>query len=511
MTTRGPSGAEIGLRYGTPAGRWVLVSTVLGSGMAFLDATVVNIALPAIGRDLGSGAAGLQWVVNAYTLTLAAFILLGGSLGDRFGRRRIFLTGVVLFATASALCGAAPDIGTLIAARAVQGIGGALLAPGSLAILQSSFASEDRGRAIGAWSGLGGLTGAIGPLLGGWLVEVATWRLIFLVNLPIAVAVVLVTVRHVPESADPGAVHRIDVAGTASAAVGLGGLTYGLTAWSAGGLSDPLVLGSLGLGVVALLAFVVVERRSSAPMLPLSLFRIKAFSAVNAVTFVVYAALSGVFFFVVVNLQVVAGFTPVGAGLALVPVTLLMLALSSRAGALSTRIGPRIPMTAGPLVGAVALLLLSRVGRGADYLTDVLPAVVLLGLGLSLTVAPLTSTALAAVSDRHAGLASGVNNAVARTAGLLAIAVLPLVSGVGSRLTDPSTLAPAYRTSMLICAGLMALGGLLAFGTIPSSYAAVRPPDAGEPAGPAAGERRPSPVRTHCAVGAPPLHPSSTG
>jgi EmrB/QacA subfamily drug resistance transporter len=506
MTTAAGSahdGQSAGLRYGQPAGRWVLLATVLGSGMAFLDATVVSIALPPIGRDLGAGAADLQWVVNAYTLTLAAFILLGGSLGDRFGRRRIFLVGVVCFTGASALCGFAPNVGTLVAARALQGVGGALLTPGSLAILQSSFAPEDRMRAIGAWSGLTGVAGAIGPLLGGWLVEVATWRLVFLINLPLALVVVLVTIRHVPESVDPDAVRRLDVAGTVLAVLGLGGLTYGLTAWSARGPSDPAVVGALVLGVVALAAFVATERRSRAPMLPLDLFRSRVFSAVNAVTFVVYAALSGIFFFLVVHLQVVAGFAPLEAGLALLPVTLLMLVLSARVGALANRIGPRLPMTVGPLVCALAGVGLSRIGQGARYVTDVLPWVSLLGLGLSLTVAPLTATALAAVEDRHAGLASGVNNAVARTAGLLAVAALPLLSGVGESLTDPATLAPAYRTAMLICAGLMVLGGLASLATIPSSYEAVRPSVS------APGGRATSPVQSHCAVGAPPLHPSS--
>jgi EmrB/QacA subfamily drug resistance transporter len=496
-------GQDAGLRYGQPAARWVLLATVLGSGMAFLDATVVSIALPQIGRDLGAGAAGLQWVVNAYTLSMAAFILLGGSLGDRFGRRRVFLAGVACFAAASALCGLAPDIGTLVAARGLQGIGGALLAPGSLAILQSSFAPAERGRAIGAWSGLAGMAGAVGPLLGGWLVEVASWRLVFLINLPVALAVLLVTLRHVPESADPGAVRRLDAAGTVLAAVGLGGVTYGLTAWSARGPSDPVVLGALALGAVALVAFGAAERRSRAPMLPLDLFRSRVFSAVNAVTFVVYAALSGVFFFLVVDLQVVARFPPVTAGLSLLPVTLLMLVLSARVGALAARIGPRLPMTLGPLLCAPALLGFSRIGEGARYVPDVLPWVTVLGLGLSLTVAPLTATALAAVEDRHAGLASGVNNAVARTAGLLAVAVLPLVSGVGRSLTDPVTLGPAHRTAMLICAGLMVLGSVLAWATIPSSYAAIRPPADGR----VDGGRPPSPVRTHCAVGAPPLHP----
>ena len=462
------------VRYGEAAGRWVLLATVLGSGMAFIDGTVVNIALPRIGQDLGSGAAGLQWVVNGYTLTLASFILLGGSLGDRFGRRRVYLVGVAWFAIASLLCGVAPSIGLLVAARALQGVGGALLAPGALAILQTSFVDGDRMRAIGAWSGLAGVAGAVGPFLGGWIVQVSSWRLVFLINVPIAIAVLLVARRHVPESTNPDAAHRLDISGALLGAAGLAGVTYGLTAWSGGGSSAAVVVLALVVGGLALIGFVVNEARSSHPMVPLSICAARTFTAVNVVTFAVYAALAGVFFFVVINLQVVSGFAPLPAGVALLPVTALMLLLSARAGALSTRIGPRLPMTIGPLLCACALVLLSRIGVGASYLGDVLPAVVVLGLGLSLTVAPLTATALAAAQDRFAGVASGVNNAVARTAGLLAVAVLPLVSGVGSSLTDPVTLAPAYRTSMLICAGLLVLGALIAVLTIPSTYAGVR-------------------------------------
>jgi EmrB/QacA subfamily drug resistance transporter len=462
------------LRYGEPAGRWVLLATVLGSGMAFIDGTVVNIALPRIGRAFHADAAGLQWVVNGYTLTLASFILLGGSFGDRFGRRRVYLVGVSWFAVASLLCGLAPNIGTLVAARALQGVGGALLAPGALAILQTSFVEGDRMRAIGAWSGLAGVAGAIGPFLGGWLVEVSSWRLVFLINVPVAAVVLAVAGRHVPESSNADAAHALDVAGATSGAAGLAGLTYGLTAWSGRGGGDPYVLGALALGVVGLVGFVTVEARSSHPMLPLSLFRVRAFSTVNLVTFTVYAALAGVFFFVVINLQVVAGFSPLAAGISLLPVTVLMLLLSARAGGLASRIGPRIPMTVGPGVCAIGLLLLARIGAGATYLVDVLPAVVVLGLGLSLTVAPLTATALASAQDRNAGLASGVNNAVARTAGLLAVAVLPLLSGAGSSLTDAASLGPSYRTSMLLCAGLLAGGGLLSAVSIPSSFAAVR-------------------------------------
>jgi EmrB/QacA subfamily drug resistance transporter len=490
----------------------VLLATVLGSGMAFIDGTVVNIALPQIGHAFGAGAAGLEWVVNAYTLTLAAFILLGGTLGDRFGRRRLFMIGVCWFAVASLLCGLAPNITMLVAARALQGVGGAMLVPGSLAILQSSFAPDDRMRAIGAWSGLAGVAGAIGPFVGGWLVQVSSWRLVFFINVPVAAVVLLVAIRHIPESANPDAAHHLDLTGALLGVVGLSGLTYGLTAWPGRGLADPLVIGPLAIGLAGLVAFVAAEARSPSPMLPLTLFKSKTFSAVNIVTFAVYAALAGVFFFVVINLQVVAGFSPLAAGISLLPVTILMLLLSARAGALATRIGPRIPMTAGPLLCALALIMVSRVGAHAAYLTDVLPALTVLGVGLSLTVAPLTATALAAAQDRNAGLASGVNNAVARTAGLLAIAILPLVSGVGTSLTNPVTLAPAYRTSMLLCATLLAIGAVIALVTIPSSYAAIRAQSGAPPTADtdtALPRRAVSPVMIYCAIGAPPLHPAA--
>jgi EmrB/QacA subfamily drug resistance transporter len=492
VTGTGAPAGDAGLRYGQPAARWVLLATVLGSGMAFLDGTVVVIALPQIGADLGDAPAGLQWVVNGYTLPLAALILLGGSLGDRFGRRRVFLVGVVWFAVASLLCGLAPDVGTLVAARVVQGVGGALLTPGSLAILQASFAPADRPRAIGAWSGLAGIAGAAGPFLGGWLVEAASWRWVFLINVPLAVVVVLVTLRHVPESTDPAAPRRVDVPGAVLCAAGLGGLTYGLTAWSGRGGADPVVLATLAGGVAALAAFGWVEARSPHPALPLQLFTVPAFRGVTAVTFAVYGALGGLFFLLVVHLQVVAGFSPLAAGTSLLPLTGLMLLLSSRAGVLAGRIGARLPMTLGPLICAGALVLLSRLDADAGYLADVLPAVVVLGLGLSLTVAPLTATALSSAGDGHAGVASGVNNAVARTAGLLAVAVLPLLSGVGDSLTDPATLAPAFRTAMLICAALMAVGAAVAASTIPGR-------------GPDAAPAVPLPARRHCAIDAPPL------
>ncbi len=494
------------VRYSQPAGRWVLAATVLGSALAFVDATVVNVALPAIGEELGADLAGLQWTINGYTLTLAAFILLGGSLGDRYGRRRVFLIGVWWFAGASLLCGLAPNIQTLVLARALQGIGGALLTPGSLAILQASFHPDDRARAIGAWSGLGGVAGAIGPLLGGWLVQLGSWRLVFLINLPLAVVVVLIAARHVPESADPQAAHRaLDVPGAVLGALGLGGLTYGLTEWPNRGATDPLVLVALVVGVVGLVGFVIGERRSTHPMLPLDVFASRQFTAANVVTFVVYGAIGVVFFLLVLTLQVVAGFSPIAAGLALAPVTVLMLLFSARAGALAQRIGPRIPMTLGPLVCAVGLLLFTRIGPGSTYLADVLPAAIVFGLGLSLTVAPLTATVLAAAEVRHAGVASGVNNAVARVAALLAVAALPLLTGLsGDQYTDPVALDEAFGMSMLISAGLLVAGGLLAFATIRSNV--LREPPPGEPE--TAGPREPSPCQRFCGVGAPPLHPA---
>ncbi|GAA1656327.1 DHA2 family efflux MFS transporter permease subunit [Actinoplanes couchii] len=466
------------MRYGSAAGRWVLLATVLGSSLAFIDSTVVNIALPTIGEDLRAEASGLQWTVNGYALSLASLVLLGGSLGDRFGRKRVFVTGVAWFALASLLCGLATSIELLVAARILQGVGGALLTPGALAILEAGFDPEDRPRAIGAWSGLGGIGGALGPFLGGWLVEIGSWRLIFLINVPVALLVLWVAARHVPESRDPAAARSFDVPGLLCGAIGLAGLTYGFTAWPADGPGDPVVLASLIAGVAGLVAFVLVERRSADPMLPLGIFRSAAFSGANAVTFLVYAANGGVFFLVVLNLQVVAGFSPLAGGLALLPITVLMLLLSARSGGLARRIGPRIPMTAGPLVCAAALVWLSAVGYGAGYLVDVLPPVILFGLGLALLVAPLTATALGSVDDSRAGIASGVNNAVARAAGLLSVAVLPLAAGLGAgSLTDAEALAPVYRSSMLICAALMTAGGVLAWFLIPNRLTKPTPAD----------------------------------
>ncbi len=463
-----------GVRWGTPAGRWVLLATVLGSSLAFLDASIVVIALPAIGSDLGAGTEGLQWTVNGYTLTLAALILVSGSLGDRLGRRRVFVIGAIWFALASAVCGLAPSTGTLVAARTLQGIGGALLTPGSLAIIHSSFAPEDRARAIGRWAGFTGIAGVIGPFLGGWIIEVAGWRWIFFINLPLAALVVWVTMRHVPESADETAARRLDVNGVALCVLGLAGLTYGLTAWPARGLTDPGVLGSLLVGLGALVGLVLWERRARNPMLPLRLFRSRAFSATQVETFLVYAALAGFGFFLTVTLQVVSGYSPIAAGLAGLPITILFLLFSSRAGALGELLGPRLPMGVGPLIAAVGALLLSRVGPDAPYLTAVFPGVVVLGVGLVLLVAPLTATALGSAPDHLAGTASGINNAVARSAALLAVAALPLAAGVGSDLGDAAALAPAHEIAMLTCAGLLVAGGAIGLLFIPASAAEVR-------------------------------------
>jgi EmrB/QacA subfamily drug resistance transporter len=496
------------VRYGQAAGRWVLLATVLGAGLTFIDATVVNIALPQIGERLHADAAGLQWTVNGYTLSLASLILLGGSLGDRFGRRRVFVIGIVWFAVASLLCGLAPNIEVLIAARVLQGVGGALLTPGSLAILESSFESDDRARAIGAWSGLGGVAGALAPFLGGWLVEAWSWRLVFLINVPLAIAVALIAMRHVPESRDPDAAQKLDIGGFVTGALGLGGLTYGFTAWPSLGPGSPVVITTLLVGVAGLVGFVYVERRSRHPMLPLDVFKSRAFSATNLVTFVVYAALGGMFFLIVLNLQVVAGFSPIAAGTAMLPVTLLMLLLSARAGQLGQRIGPRLPMTVGPLICAVGLVPLAFIGPHVSYWWGVLPAILVLGVGLSTTVAPLTATALGSVDSRHAGVASGVNNAVARAAGLLAVAILPLAAGIGAgSLTDPKALGPMYKTAIFICAGLMVVGAVVAFFGVPN-----RLPPRDEPAvSPTPPAKAPADegARYHCSISGPPLLPQA--
>lgn len=459
---------EEGIRYGSAQGRYVLVATVLGSGLALLDGTIVNVALPRIGASFDASLTALQWTVNAYAFTLAALLLLAGSLGDRFGRRRVFLWGVVWFALASAGCGAAPNVGTLIAMRALQGVGGALLTPGSLAILQAVFVREDRSTAVGAWSGFGAIAGAVGPLLGGALVQLAswTWRLAFLINLPVAAAVVVLSLRHVPETRDAEAAPSLDLAGAVLAVLGLGGLVYGLTEGPAEGWGV-VTSGSLAAGVVALGAFVAVEARRVAPMLPLGIFRSVQFSAANAVTLLVYAALGGAFFLLPLQLQEVMGLSPLASGSSLLPITAVMLLLSARMGRLAERRGPRLPMTAGPVVAAVGLALMARIGAGSTYFGTVVPAVVVFALGLTATVAPLTATVLAAAPRHQLGLASAINNDVARTASLLAVAVLPALAGLTSTHGPvAAALVAGYPRGMLITSCCCALGGVLAAVTI---------------------------------------------
>ncbi len=492
-----PSGALVeDLALSSARGRWVIVATVLGSGMSLLDSTVVGIALPSIHRTFHGDLGALQWVVTGYALTLAAFLLLGGSLGDRYGRRRIFAIGVVWFALASACCGLAPGAAWLIGARLLQGVGGALLTPASLAIIQASFRADDRARAIGAWSGFGGLAAAVGPLVGGYLLAVGSWRWVFFINLPLAALVLAVTVRHVPETRDPSSTGRIDSVGAVLAVAFLAGLTYGLIEAPTLGWSSPAVVASLALAAVTGPAFLVVEHRRARPMLPLGLFRSRQFSGANAVTFAVYGALGGALFLLPIELQLVAHYSPLASGLALLPVTLLMLVFSARSGQLSARIGPRLQMTLGPFVIAAGLLLLTRATHAGSYFTEVFPAVLLFAVGLAIVVAPLTATAMGAAPAEHSGVASAVNNVVARAAGLLAVALLPLLSGLtGAAALGSSALAVGFRTAMLISAFAAAAGGVIAALTIRN------------PAGP------PSPVveqysRTwHCALGNPPLRP----
>jgi EmrB/QacA subfamily drug resistance transporter len=442
------------------AGRGLLLGTVLGSSLALLDGSVVNVALPRIGRDLHAPLWGLQWTVNAYLLPLAAFVLLGGALGDRFGRRRIFLLGVIWFTAASALCGAAQGIGWLVAARALQGCGSALLTPGSLSLIQSTLRPDDRARAIGLWAGLGGVASAGGPLIGGYLIDTLSWRWIFYINVPLALLTVLVTLRFIPESRGADATGRFDVVGAAFGAIGLGAVTYALVE----GIAIPGVIGG-----VFLAANIWWEHRAGAgAMMPTSLFRSIDFSVINFVTLLIYGALGGLTFFLTVQLQVVTGFSAFEAGASAIPVTLILLLGSSRAGALGKRIGARIPLSLGAAVAAVGFALLVRVGADSTYWRDVFGPLVVAGLGITLLVAPLTSTVLAAAPNPLAGVASGINNAVARSGSLLAVAALPLVAGLsGDEYGQPAAFNHAYRIAILSCAGLLAVSAVVAFVLLP--------------------------------------------
>ena len=450
---------EVAVRYGTAQGRWVIIAAVLGSGVVFLDGTVVNVALPALSRDLNASVRGLQWILDSYLVTLSALLLLGGSAGDRYGRRSMFVAGLGGFVIASVFCGLAPSVGFLIAARALQGVAGALLVPASLSIISSVFDGDDRGRAIGAWSGLAAVAGAVGPLAGGWLVDAGSWRLIFFLNVPVAAVAVAIAVRHVPETSDDD-VGPLDVTGAALVSAGIALVAYGLIEHSA-------VVGLAG--VAALVAFLAVERRGDRPMLPLSLFASGQFSGANLTTVAVYGAMGAAMFLITLRLQVTLGYSALEAGASFLPFTGLMLLLSARVGALAQRIGPRLPMTVGPLLSAGGLLLFARIGPGDGFLTSVLPAVTLFGLGMTVTVAPLTAAVLGAVDRRRAGVASAVNNVAARLAGLLGIAVIPVVAGIDNGAGLTPSLDTGYATALRISAAICAVGAAIAWRFVRSS------------------------------------------
>jgi EmrB/QacA subfamily drug resistance transporter len=473
----GYKGPEAGsVRLASAAGRWVLAVAVLGDAMILLEATVVNVALPTIGRDLGAGVAGLQWTLNGYVLTLAALVLVGGSLSDIYGRRRIFILGTVLFVAASALCAAAPTIGLLIGARFLQGIGGALLTPGSLAIIEAVFHPDDRTRAIGAWAGLGAVAGAIGPTVGGYLTDAVSWRAVFLINIPLGGFVVVAAVLHVPETRDPSRAGGLDLRGAALATLAIAGLCFALTEAS-GGLTT--VIAALAISLAAGAAFVAVERRARNPMLPLELFRSRQFASANLLALVAYAALGGVIFLFVAFLQITLGYSAVQAGAATLPITLLLLTLSTPSGAITQRIGPRIPLTIGAAVTGAGLLLMAQLHPGDSFFPAVLLPLIVFGIGLAALITPITATVLASVDSRHSGIASAVNNALSRLGQMIAVAALPLVAGLtGSAFEDPARMAAGFPVAMTVAAGASFAAALLAWTTISSDVLNRPGPDA---------------------------------
>lgn len=449
------------LSRSTAQGRGALAAVTIGSGVALLDGTVVNIALPIIGHELGATFGELQWVVNGYMLTLAAQVLMGGALGDRLGRRRVYLFGVAWFGVASLICALAQSPTQLVAARVLQGIGGALLTPGGLALINASFRREDRASAVGTWAGFSGVATAAGPFVGGWLLEHFGWRSIFAINVPLIALVIGLAVRYVPESRDSSA-GKFDWWGSALAVIGLGGTTFFLTGLGTAPVTTQVATGLVGGGALA--GFVAVEARTREPQMPLWLFRSRVFSSANAMTFLVYGALAVVMLLMVVQLQVSAGFSPLASGLAGLPITIMMMLFSSRAARLGQRLGPRIPMTVGPLICAAGTALLATVTGATTYWAGVFPGVLVFAVGLTLLVSPLTAAVLAAAPDRMSGVASGVNNAVARGGSLLAVAALPALAGItGSDYTDPAAFTDGYRTALLICAGLLAAGGVVSW------------------------------------------------
>lgn len=437
----------------TRADRFTLIATILGAAVVFIDGTAVNVALPAMQRDLGGGLAAQQWVVDAYLLTLGSLILVGGSLGDIFGEVRVFIAGVAAFGLASVLCGIAPDITTLIVFRGIQGIAGALLTPASLALITATFSGEERGAAIGTWTAWTGISIVIGPLLGGWLIDVTSWRAIFFVNVPIAVATLAMALRLPGRAARRTAV-RVDLAGAALCTLGLGGLVFGFIEQPRRGWGDAAVAGTIGGAALLLAAFLLYEARAREPMLPLRLFRSRNFTMTNVETLAVYGALSGAFFFLAIFLQQRAGWSPLEAGAATSPVTVVMFLFSRKIGALSARFGPRFFMSIGPIVAGLSMLGLARLPEQVSYVTDVLPPLLGFSAGMTLTVAPLTTTVLSEAGPSDAGIASGVNNAVARVAGLLAIALLGIAAG--GRLTTPG-----FHRTIVFTSAFLVVGGLI--------------------------------------------------
>ncbi|MGH7516096.1 MAG: DHA2 family efflux MFS transporter permease subunit [Gemmatimonadales bacterium] len=456
------------LRLATAPGRWTLAAAVLSSGAVFLESTVVTVALPALGRDLGLGFDGIQWVLNSYLLTLSALMLLGGSLGDLFGHRLVLAVGLIGFTGSSAVAALAPNAHLLIAVRLLQGAAGAILVPNTLALLSALFEEDERDAAIGRWAAWSAVSTALGPLVGGWLVDAFSWRWVFAIPAPFGLLALWITLRRVP--ADPprhAAARRVDVVGAIVATLGLAALTWALIAAARRGLTDPLVVTASIIGVALLGTFIVHERRARNPMLPLVIFRSRQFSGANAVTLLAYAALGGLFFLLMLQLQNVMGYRALRAGAALLPINGLMLALSSPAGRVSQRIGPRWPIGIGAMVAALGMLLLARVQPGTSYVGAVLPGLLVFGLGLAALVAPLTAAVLGAVSDEQGGIASGVNNAVARLAGLLATAALPLAAGLGPAAAETeAAFGAGYARAMRLAAGLCAAGAVLAVLTI---------------------------------------------
>ena len=448
------------------AGRWILAASILGSGAVFLEGSVVSVAMPAIGRDLGLGMAGLQWVMNGYLLTLSALMLFGGALGDRGSRPRVFALGLIGFAVSSICCGLAPNIALLIAARVVQGIAGALVVPNSLALLETTFHGEARGAAIGKWSAWSGASTALGPFAGGWLVDAASWRFVFFSIVPFAVAAAWIAFRHATaaeKSTKGQSSSSLDYAGAVLATLGLAGVVGALITGPDAGFTSPLVLTSLIAGLLLLGGFVFVESRAQTPLLPLDVFGHREFVAANLNTLFVYASLNGLFFLLMLQLQNGLHYSAVVAGASLLPVNALLLLISPRSGHLAERIGARIPMAAGSLIAAVGMLLFTRVKPGASYVTTLLPALIVFGIGLGLLVAPLTTVALRSLGEKRAGIASGVNNAAARLAGLLATAAIPVAAGLaGSRRPSGAALAGAFTKAMVICAALCGVGAIVA-------------------------------------------------